>query len=108
MGFHLDGRASLVVGTHTHVPTADAQVLPGGTAYVSDVGMVGPLHSIIGVDVEPIIRRFLTALPQRYGPAKDTVIQFNAVLADIDEHSGRARDIARVDRVVTLGGDQPR
>ena len=108
MGFHLDGRVSLVVGTHTHVPTADAQVLPGGTAYVTDVGMVGPLHSIIGVDVEPIIQRFLTALPQRYGPAKDSAIQFNAVLADIDESSGRARAIERVDRVVTLGGDQRR
>jgi metallophosphoesterase (TIGR00282 family) len=105
LGFYLDGRASLIVGTHTHVPTADAQVLPGGTAYVSDVGMVGPLRSIIGVEVEPIIQRFLTALPQRYGPARDTTIQFNAVLADVDASSGRARAIERVDRVVTLGGE---
>src|SRR5205085_3258054 len=83
MGFYLDGRVSLVVGTHTHVPTADAQVLPGGTAYVTDVGMVGPLHSVIGVDVAPIIPRFLTALPQRYCPPKATANHFNAVLAVI-------------------------
>jgi hypothetical protein len=102
-GFHLDGRVSLVVGTHTHVPTADAQVLPQGTAYVTDAGMVGPFHSVIGVEVEPIIERFLTALPQRYGTSKDTTVQFNAVLADIDETSGRARGIERVDRLVTLG-----
>lgn len=101
-GFHLDGRASLIVGTHTHVPTADAQVLPGGTAYVTDVGMVGPLRSVIGVEVEPIVTRFLTALPQRYDTAKDKTIQFNAVLADIDEASGRARGLTRVDRMVTL------
>lgn len=104
LGFYLDGRASLVVGTHTHVPTADAQVLPDGTAYVTDVGMVGPLRSIIGVEVEPIIARFRTGLPQRYGTAKDSTVQFNAVLADIDETSGRARRLERVDRVVTLGG----
>lgn len=103
IGFYLDGRASLVVGTHTHVPTADAQVLPRGTAYVTDVGMVGALHSVIGVEIEPIIARFLTALPRRYDTAKERTIQFNAVLADIDEATGRARGIERVDRVVTLG-----
>lgn len=102
MGFYLDGRASLVVGTHTHVPTADAQILPGGTAYVTDVGMVGPRHSVIGVEVEPIVRRFLSALPQRFDTAKDPQIQFNAVLAEIDEASGRARSIARIDRTVEL------
>lgn len=103
MGFHLDGRASLVVGTHTHVPTADAQILPGGTGYVTDVGMVGPLRSVIGMEIEPVVRRFLTNLPQRSGPSQDTTIQFNAVLADIDESSGRARGVTRIDRVVTLG-----
>jgi metallophosphoesterase (TIGR00282 family) len=104
MGFYLDGRASLVVGTHTHVPTADAQILPNGTAYVTDVGMVGPLHSVIGVQVEPIIRRFVTALPQRYDTSTDPTIQVNAVLADIDEQSGRALSVARVDRIVRLDG----
>ncbi len=102
LGYYLDGRASLVVGTHTHVPTADAQVLPGGTAYVTDVGMVGPLRSIIGVEVEPIVQRFLTALPQRFDTARDPTIQFNAVLADVDEETGRARSIERLDRTVTL------
>ena len=104
LGYFLDGRASLVVGTHTHVPTADTQILPGGTAYVTDVGMVGPLRSIIGVEVEPIIARFRTGLPQRYGTAKDSSVQFNAVLADIDESNGRARSLERVDRVVALDG----
>ncbi len=105
LGFHLDGRASLVAGTHTHVPTADAQILPGGTAYVTDVGMVGPLHSVIGVEVEPTVQRYRTALPRKAGTATGGAIQFNAVLADIDGASGRARDIARVDRLVTLDGD---
>src|SRR2546423_2632846 len=68
MGFHLDGRASLVVGTHTHVPTADAQVLAGGTAYVTDVGMVGPLPSVIGVGGAPIIPRLPHAPPPRLRP----------------------------------------
>lgn len=103
LGFYLDGRASLIVGTHTHVPTADVQVLPGGTAYVTDVGMVGPLRSVIGVEIEPVVRRYLTGLPQRTGTAEDPMIQFNAVLADVDETTGRARAIERVDRIVTLG-----
>jgi len=102
LGFHLDGRASLVVGTHTHVPTADAQVLPKGTAYVTDVGMVGPAHSIIGVEVAPVVDRYLSALPRRTGTAKDTTIAFNAVLADIDPATGRARSIERVDRNVVI------
>jgi metallophosphoesterase (TIGR00282 family) len=104
MGFFLDGRASLVVGTHTHVPTADAQILPRGTAYVTDVGMVGPLYSVIGVEVEPIVRRFVTALPQRFDTSSDPTIQVNAVLAEIDEASGRALSVARVDRIIHLDG----
>lgn len=106
MGFYLDGRVSLVVGTHTHVPTADAQVLPGGTGYVTDVGMVGPLRSVIGMAVDPVVQRFRTNLPQRSGPSADPQIQFNAVLADVDAASGRARSLVRVDRLVTLGGEQ--
>ncbi len=103
LGFHLDGRASLVVGTHTHVPTADAQILPGGTAYVTDIGMVGPLHSVIGAEVEPVVWRYLTALPHKAGTAAGNLIQFNAVLAAIDDTTGRARSIKRIDRLVTLG-----
>jgi len=102
LGFYLDGRASLVVGTHTHVPTADAQILPGGTAYVTDVGMVGPLHSVIGTEVAPVVQRYLTALPHKAGTATGATIQFNAVLADIDDASGRARAIERIDRLVTI------
>lgn len=105
LGFYLDGRASLVVGTHTHVPTADAQVLPNGTGYVTDVGMVGPLQSVIGMDVEPVVRRFRTNLPHRAGASADPTIQFNAVLADVDEASRRARHVDRIDRLVTLGAE---
>jgi metallophosphoesterase (TIGR00282 family) len=99
MGHYLDGRVSLLVGTHTHVPTADAQVLPAGTAYVTDLGMAGPLHSVIGMEPQPIVQRFLSGLPQRYGPAPGPVA-VNAVLVDIDEETGRALSIERLDTVV--------
>jgi len=102
LGFYLDGRASLVVGTHTHVPTADAQVLPLGTAYVTDVGMVGSLHSVIGAAIDPVIARFRTALPRRSEPADVAVVQFNSVLAEIDDATGHARSLTRVDHIVTL------
>ena len=108
MGYHLDGRVSLMVGTHTHVPTADAQILPHGTAYVTDVGMVGAQRSVIGVDVEAAIKRFKTGLPERFGPARDSLIQFNSVLVDVDETTGHARHIERVDRVVSIGPESDR
>ncbi len=98
MGWHLDGRVSAVLGTHTHVPTADARLLPAGTAVVTDVGMVGPAHSIIGTSIEPVLRRFLTQMPSRFSVPSGPVV-FNAVLVDIDEVSGRSRSIARVDRL---------
>lgn len=101
MGFFLDGRVSLVVGTHTHVPTADASLLPKGTAYVTDLGMVGPLYSVIGMDPEPIIQRFMTGLPHRYGVA-DGPVQVNAVLVDIDDQTGAALAIRRLDHVVQV------
>lgn len=104
LGFYLDGRASLIVGTHTHVPTADAQVLPLGSAYVTDVGMVGPLHSVIGTEVGSIIARFRTALPRRSEPSSAPTVQFNSVLAEIDDDTGRAHSITRVDHIVTLSG----
>lgn len=97
MGWHLDGRFSAVVGTHTHVPTADARVLPGGTALVCDIGMVGPRDSILGTRTDIILERFRTGMPIRFQVAEGSV-QFNSVLVDIDEQSGRARSIERVDR----------
>lgn len=97
MGWHLDGRFSAVVGTHTHVPTADARVLPGGTALVCDIGMVGPRDSILGMRTDIILERFRTGMPVRFQVAEGSV-QFNSVLVDIDEQTGRARSIERVDR----------
>ncbi len=99
MGRYLDGRVTAVVGTHTHVPTADAQLLPEGTAFVTDVGMVGAKDSIIGVVPDAVIGRFLTGMPARLPIAeKSRIVQFNSVLIDIDESSGRALSITRVDK----------
>lgn len=97
MGWYLDGRASAVVGTHTHIPTADARVLPGGTAYVTDVGMVGPRDGCIGMDKNVVIQRFLTGVPNRFVVASGTVT-FNSVLVTISPSSGRATSIQRIDR----------
>ena len=97
MGWYLDGRVSAVVGTHTHVPTADARLLPGGTAYLTDVGMVGPRDSVIGVDPKPVIERFLTGMPRRLEVASGPVT-FNSVLVTIDRLTGRATAISRIDR----------
>lgn len=105
MGWYLDGRVSAVVGTHTHVPTADQRLLPKGTAFVSDLGMCGPRDGIIGVEPEPVIRKFLTGMPARFTVAeKSKVQQFNAVLVDIDDATGSARSIERVDREWTVDG----
>jgi metallophosphoesterase (TIGR00282 family) len=101
MGFHLDGRVSAVIGTHTHVPTADARVLPQGTAFISDVGMVGPRDSILGLAPEEIVGRFLDGLPRRFRVADGPVV-FNAVAIDVDEGTGLARGIERVSRVIEL------
>jgi metallophosphoesterase (TIGR00282 family) len=97
MGWHLDGRASAVVGTHTHIPTADARVLPGGTAYVTDVGMVGPRDGCIGMDKDVVLQRFLTGVPNRFVVASG-IVTFNAVLVTIRASTGRATSIQRVDR----------
>jgi hypothetical protein len=96
MGFYLDGRASIVFGTHTHVPTADAQILPNGTAYVTDLGMVGARHSVIGMAIEPILAGFTTALPGHAHPAEGPV-DVNAILVEIDVTTGKALSIARLD-----------
>jgi 2',3'-cyclic-nucleotide 2'-phosphodiesterase len=100
MGWYLDGRVSAVVGTHTHVPTADNRILPGGTAYCSDVGMVGPRDGVIGMDREPVLRRFLTGVPQKWRIA-DGAVTFNSVLINIDRLSGQATSIQRIDLVHT-------
>lgn len=94
--YYVDGRVSAVVGTHTHVQTADEQILPGGTAYITDVGMTGPRHSVIGIAPENAIRRFLTQMPTRFTVATGAAGIFSAVLLDLDEATGRARAITRL------------
>ena len=101
MGWYLDGRVSAVLGTHTHVGTVDARVLPRGTGFVCDVGMVGSRDSIIGDDVDAVLSRFLSQLPHRLPVAENSrVLQFNAVLVDTDETTGLALSIVRVDREI--------
>jgi metallophosphoesterase (TIGR00282 family) len=95
MGWHLDGLVTAVVGTHTHVQTADDRLLPKGTAYLTDVGMTGPHDSIIGVEIEAALGRFLTALPQKFETATGNP-RLNAVIIEADEQTGRATDIERL------------
>ncbi|MFC1950054.1 TIGR00282 family metallophosphoesterase [Chloroflexota bacterium] len=99
MGRYLDGRVSAVLGTHTHVGTIDAQLLPQGTAYVTDIGMTGPINSIIGDDIEAVIQRFLTIIPHHLPVGKGKVM-FNAILVRVDEDSGKAISIDRIYREV--------
>lgn len=94
-GFHLDGRATAVVGTHTHVTTADEQVLPQGTAYITDVGMCGPWPSVLGVDKEIVLRRFQTTLPARFEVADEPGV-ISGVVVGVESHTGRAARIERV------------
>jgi 2',3'-cyclic-nucleotide 2'-phosphodiesterase len=95
MGWHLDGKVAAVIGTHTHVQTADERILPKGTAFLTDAGMTGPHDSIIGVEVEPALRRFLNALPARFETATANP-RLNAVVVDADETTGLAIDIERL------------
>jgi metallophosphoesterase (TIGR00282 family) len=95
LGFHLDGRASAVIGTHTHVPTADERILPNGTAFQTDSGMTGPYDSVIGMRKEKVLKRFLTHLPHSFEVAKRDV-RLAGALIDIDESTGRARTIERI------------
>ena len=95
MGWYLDGKVSSVLGTHTHIPTADERVLPGGTAYITDVGMTGPHDSVIGMQKEGIIQHFLDAMPSRFVVAEGD-IQMNSVVIDVDESTGRACSIQRL------------
>ncbi len=102
LAWYLDGRVAAVVGTHTHVPTADARLLAAGTAAVGDLGMVGVRDSVIGDDIESVISRFLTGMPTRLPVASGEDGVFNSVLIEIDDASGLATGIERVDRVLPL------
>jgi metallophosphoesterase (TIGR00282 family) len=95
IGCYLDGKVSAVVGTHTHVPTCDHRILPGGTAYCTDLGMTGPYDSVIGVEKETIINRFITAMPSRFETAKGDP-RLAAAVVDVDPETGRARGIERM------------
>jgi metallophosphoesterase (TIGR00282 family) len=101
MGRYLDGRVSAVVGTHTHVGTIDARVLPRGTAHITDIGMTGPLDSIIGDDIESVLNRFLTGMPHRLAVGTGKVM-LNSVLINVEDKSGRANSIERIDREVEV------
>jgi hypothetical protein len=100
-GIYLDGRVSAVVGTHTHVATADERIMPKGTAYQSDVGMVGPVHSVIGFDPATVLPRFINGLPTRFEVGTGPVV-FNACLIDVDRVSGRAAAVERIQRIVEV------
>lgn len=97
IGWYLDGRVSALLGTHTHVQTADEEVMPGGTAYISDLGMTGPHASVIGLDKDCAIHRFLTGDKKKFKVAEGNV-RLEGVVIDVDEKSGRARSIERVRR----------
>jgi hypothetical protein len=99
MGWYLDGRASLVVGSHTHVQTADERILPNGTAYLTDAGMCGPRDSVIGVKREQVLRRFLTQMPGRFEVADGPVL-VQGVVVDVDSDTGRATEIRRFQEIV--------
>lgn len=97
IGRYLDGRVTVVAGTHTHVQTADEQILPGGTAYITDLGMCGPTNSIIGCDTETILKVFLAGMKHRFEVSADTAsAMLNGALIDVDEHTGKVRSIKRV------------
>ena len=97
LGWFLDGRATAVLGTHTHVQTADDRILPGGTAYITDVGMTGPINSVIGVETDKILQRFVTGLPQTFDVASGPV-EMNAVVFEADDKTGRALSLVRLTR----------
>lgn len=95
MGWYLDGRVTAVVGTHTHVQTADNRVLPGGTAFITDVGMTGPYDGILGMDREAVIKKFITSLPVRFEVVNGRS-QLNGVLIELDQKTGKAKSINRI------------
>ena len=102
IGRFLDGKVSAVAGTHTHVQTADEQIFPGGTAFICDAGMCGPTESVLGREIEPIIRRFLTSMPANFPVAKGNVT-LHGILFDIDTETGKSQSITRVAEPYTTG-----
>lgn len=100
MGWHSDGRISAMWGTHTHVPTADAQILPKGTAYISDVGMNGAFHSSLGMEKQAPLKQFLTQMRVKMEPPETGASEVNAVLIDIDPSTGKANSIAQIRRIL--------
>jgi calcineurin-like phosphoesterase len=106
LGWFLDGRVSAVVGTHTHVQTADERIFPEGTAFLCDAGMCGPIHSILGRAIEPVVTRFLSSLPAPFPIARGET-RLRGVVVEIDETSGRALRIARVDEPGLSGSHLP-
>ncbi len=97
LAFYFDGRISALIGTHTHVQTADEEILPNKTAYISDVGMTGPHDSCIGIDKEIVIRKMITSMPQQFKPA-ESGLQINAIVVGIDENTGKATGVQRIRR----------
>jgi len=97
LGWYLDGRVSAVLGTHTHIQTADERILPNGTVYLTDVGMTGPYDSVIGRRIEDVLEKFITSVPRRFEVAEGN-IQLHAVLVDIDETTGKAKGALRIQR----------
>ena len=95
MARYLDGKITALFGTHTHVQTADEQIFPGGTAYITDIGMTGPKNSVIGMDIHASIKRFETTLPEKYKLAEGDCI-FNAVIFDIDDNTNKVKEIRRI------------
>lgn len=98
LGWHLDGRCSAVIGTHTHVQTADERILPGGTAYITDAGMTGPRDGVIGVKKDLVIQKFVTGMPASFEVAK-TAPMLNAVVIETDDDTGKAVSIERIQRI---------
>ena len=95
MGYFLDGKISALFGTHTHVQTADEQILPKGTAYITDIGMTGPINSVIGMDIEASTKRFVTSLPERYRLASGDCM-LNGCIFEFDDENGRTKKITRI------------
>ena len=99
MGHHLNGKVSVIVGTHTHVQTADAKILHHGTAYLTDLGMVGPEESVIGREIEPVLEHFITGLPQKFHVA-DGPCQVSGAVVEVDENTGHAKDITTFSKIL--------
>ena len=96
MGWYLDGRVNAVVGTHTHIQTADERILPQGTAYITDLGMVGPWNSILGVKTEIILQKFTTAMPCRFDLEESGPMVYSALIVDIDDSTNRTTNVERI------------